>query len=109
MVLLSSRSSDDDPALDDGTGAAEDAPASWPAERLWQAALAQLRLQVSAPYYETYLRETAGTRFDGSSLVVSAPSDFVTEWLSGRLRTSVMPALRQIVGGPVEVSYEVLG
>jgi len=79
------------------------------APQLWQATLGQLQLQVTRPIFETYLRETAGVRFDGETLAVAAPSDFATEWLSIKLRPLILQTLSQIVGGPATVTFEVIG
>src|SRR4051812_334116 len=79
------------------------------AEQLWQAALLQLQQQVTRPNYDTYLRDTVGSRFEEGRLVVAAPSDFVTEWLSARLRVAVTQTVRQILGEQIDISFEVLG
>src|SRR5256885_922022 len=85
------------PAIDPG-GDAGGEPLAAP--QLWQVTLGQLQLQVTRPIFETYLRETAGVRFDGGTLAVAAPSDFATEWLSIKLRPLILQTLSQIVGGP---------
>ncbi len=79
------------------------------APQLWQAVLGQLQLQVTRPIYETYLRDTTGVRLDSHSLAVAATSDFITEWLSIKLRPLILQTLSQIVGGRLDVTYEVLG
>jgi chromosomal replication initiator protein len=79
------------------------------ATTLWQAALTQLQLQVTRPNYETFLRDTVGVRLEGDRLVVAAPSDFVTEWLGGRLRPTVLQSLRRLIGDGADVAFEVLG
>jgi chromosomal replication initiator protein len=80
-----------------------------PAPQLWQAVLGQLQLQVTEPTFVTFLRDTVGVRYADGALVVAAPSDFATEWLSVKLRPMIGQALAQITGGPLDVRFEVLG
>src|SRR5438874_631692 len=89
------------PALDEAVMPGDDSPPADSAAQLWRTALVQLQQQVTRPNYETYLRDTAGARFSDGQLVITAPSDFVTEWLSRRFRTPVMQTLAQIAGRPV--------
>ena len=79
------------------------------AEQLWEAALGELQLQVTRPNYDTWLRDTVGLRYDGETLVVGAPSDFITAWLGSKLRPMITKTLSGIVGGPAPVLFEVLG
>src|SRR5579883_2811757 len=79
------------------------------AARLWQNVLGQLQAVVTRPIYETYLRETVGARYDGDRIVVAAPSDFATEWLSMKLRPLIVETLGAIAGAPRNVAFEVIG
>ena len=79
------------------------------AQDLWELALAELQLQVTRPNYETWLKDTAGLRFDNGSFVVGAPNDFATEWLSTKLRPLIAKTLTGIIGHPVEVTFQLLG
>ncbi len=102
---------DDDEPMFAEVSRAPDAAASdrMTAPQLWQAVLGQLQLQVTRPIYETYLRDTTGVRFDGRTLAVAATSDFITEWLSIKLRPLILQTLSQIAGEPVDLTCEVLG
>ena len=80
-----------------------------PASQLWETALGELQLQVTRPNYDTWLRDTVGVRYDAGSLVVGAPTDFATSWLSSKLRPMIAKTLMGIVGGPLPVNFEVLG
>ncbi|MBI2762126.1 MAG: chromosomal replication initiator protein DnaA [Chloroflexi bacterium] len=79
------------------------------APQLWQAVLGELQLQVTGPIFATYLRDTVGARFDGRNFTVAAPSDFVLQQLSGKLRPLLTHTLTGVAGGPVELAFEVLG
>jgi chromosomal replication initiator protein len=79
------------------------------AAQLWETALGELQLQVTRPNYDTWLRDTVGVRYDGGALVVGAPTDFATAWLSSKLRPMIAKTLMGIAGGPLPVNFEVLG
>jgi chromosomal replication initiator protein len=80
-----------------------------PPQQLWETALGELQLQVTRPNYDTWLRDTVGLRYDAGELVVGAPSDFATEWLSRKLRPLIAQTLTGIAGEPLPVNFEVLG
>ncbi|MEX2238112.1 MAG: chromosomal replication initiator protein DnaA [Dehalococcoidia bacterium] len=77
------------------------------ASRLWETSLGQLQMQLSKANYETWLRDTKGLSFDGSTFVVTVPSDFAREWLNSKLRGLAMKTISDIVGSPVEVAFVV--
>jgi len=75
------------------------------AHDLWQTALSQLQLQVTRPNYDTWLKDTVGVQLDDGHLVVGAPNDFATAWLSTKLRPLIAKILSGIVGRPVDVTF----
>jgi chromosomal replication initiator protein len=79
------------------------------ASQIWQAVLGELQLQVTGPIFTTYLRDTAGARFDGQTFTVAAPSDFVVEQLAGKLRPLLTHTLASVTGEPVDLAFEVAG
>ena len=79
------------------------------AGRLWSAALGQLQLQVTRANYETWLRNTEGLAYDGTTLWVGVASDFAREWLTGRLRPLIRRSLTAIEGRPVDVEFSIAG
>ena len=44
------------------------------AKDVWRAALGELELQVTKPYFETYLRGTSGLSLEGEIFAVAAPN-----------------------------------
>jgi len=64
------------------------------AERLWLAALEQVRGQVTAGNYETWLDGSVGLRLDGGALVVQARPDQVEA-----LETRFAPLVKRALGG----------
>jgi chromosomal replication initiator protein len=81
-------------------------PASVSASEVWDATLAQLLLQVSPHTYENWLKDTAGLRFEGTTLVVRAPSDLARDWLSSRLRAMVLKCLTAAAGPGLSLRFE---
>ena len=76
-----------------------------PASQVWEATLAQLMLRVTRQNYDTWLRNTAGLRFEGTTLVVGTPSELTSDWLSTRMRNVVAQALAAAAGPGLTVSY----
>ena len=76
---------------------------------LWETALGQLELEVTRPNFDTWLRGTVGLRIADSQFVVGVPSDFAIEWLKSRLHPLISRTISQLLGGPISVSFEVLG
>lgn len=77
------------------------------AKEVWRAALGQLELQVTKPYFETYLRGTSGLSLEGGKFVVAAPNSFVTEWLRLKMRPRVEETLAGLLGRSVVVNFMV--
>ena len=78
------------------------------AQRIWEAALGQLQIHVTKPNYETWLKDTVGLHFADGRFVVGAPTEFVKEWLSTRMRSLVSQTVGGIVGQPTEVSFQII-
>lgn len=81
---------------------------TWTPEHLWEVTLGSLELQVSRPSFSTWLKQTIGISWDGSSLVVGAHSSFVAEWLEKRMSVLVEEAVSKIVAFPVDVRFKVV-
>lgn len=75
------------------------------AKEIWRAALGQLELQVTKPYFETYLKGTSGLSLEGERFVVAAPNSFVTEWLRLKMKPRVEEALAGLLGRSVGVQF----
>lgn len=77
----------------------------------WEQALAQLREQVTAPLYHTFLKDTKMVSCVGGSAVIVAPHVYVAETLTGRLRAHLDHTLSSVLGYPVVtrvVAFETL-
>jgi chromosomal replication initiator protein len=78
-------------------------PAS--AHQVWDAALAQLLLRVTRQNYDSWLRNTVGLRFEGTTLVVCAPNELACDWLSTRMKSMISQALAAVAGPGLQVRY----
>jgi chromosomal replication initiator protein len=52
------------------------------------------------------LRNTAGLRFEGTTLIVAAANDLACDWLSTRMRTVIAQALTAVAGPGLQVRFE---
>ncbi len=75
------------------------------ATSLWQAALAELKGQVSRANFETWLRDTVAQSYEDECLTVGAPTGLAAEWLQERMGSLVHTTLARLVGRPLEVSF----
>ena len=75
---------------------------------MWQAVLGDLQLRVTAPSYETWLRDTTGIHYSDGVFVVGAPNTFVAEMLEQRMYSLISDAVGRIVSKDVEVRFEVV-
>ena len=76
------------------------------ATSIWEAALGQLLLRVSRQNYDTWLRNTAGLRFEGTTLVVTAASELACDWLTSRMRTVISQSLASVAGPGLQIRFE---
>jgi chromosomal replication initiator protein len=76
------------------------------AAEVWETALGQLLLRVTRQNYDTWLRHTAGLRFDGTTLVVATPNSLTSDWLATRMRSVIAQALSAVAGPGLSISFE---
>ena len=77
------------------------------AKDVWRAALGELELQVTKPYFETYLKGTSGVSLEGDKFTVEAPNSFVTEWLRLKMKPRIEETLTGLLAQPVAVQFTV--
>jgi len=77
------------------------------ADKMWQAALGELQIQVSKANYNTWLKDSRGIDYDNGVFTVAVPSAFIAEWLKGRLYSVVCRILSTITGRITEVVFQV--
>lgn len=77
------------------------------AREIWEAALAELELQLTKTNYDTWLRETVGLTYQGNQFVVGVSSPFAMEWLEQRLHSLIKKTLIGITGNDLDVRFEI--
>ena len=77
------------------------------ANRLWEAALGRIQLQIPRPTYDTWLRNTHALRLDETQLTVSVPSSFAAEWIESRLQKLLYEALSAVSHTPLSIRFVV--
>ena len=79
-------------------------------EKIWDAALGELQIQVSKPNYRTWLEKTTGLKYQDNQFVVSVPNTFVAEYLDKKQRSLIEKTLINLTSSPnVEVTFQVDG
>lgn len=74
----------------------------------WQQVMDVLQTELSAPAYDNYLRHVQPMRLLDDRLVVSAPSDFVKDWLVRRFGQRIEEALQQFLGRPIALAFQIM-
>lgn len=77
------------------------------ADKIWQAALGELQLQVNKANFNTWLKDTKGIDYSNGVFTVAVPSTFIAEWLKSRLYSIVSKILCSITGQNIEVQFQV--
>ncbi|MDD5311724.1 MAG: chromosomal replication initiator protein DnaA [Dehalococcoidia bacterium] len=77
------------------------------ADKIWQAALGELQLQVNKANFNTWLKDTRGIDYSNNVFVVAVPTEFIAEWLKSRLNSLVSRTLSTIIGKNVMVQFQV--
>lgn len=75
------------------------------ADKIWQAALGQLQLQVSKANFDTWLKDTRGLDYANGTFTIAVPTAFIAEWLKNRLHPVVCRILSTITGHDMEVQF----
>jgi chromosomal replication initiator protein len=108
----------DDPALDMTLGSestpslfeAADAAEAEPPEVMnaaWEQVMDVLQTELSAPAYNNYLRHIQPRQLLRDRLVLTAPSDFVKDWLVRRFGKRIEETLEQFLGRPIALAFQI--
>lgn len=80
------------------------------AEKIWDAALGELQIQVSKPNYRTWLEKTTGLNYQDNQFVVSVPNTFVAEYLDKKQRSLIEKTLISLTSSQdIKVTFQVDG
>jgi chromosomal replication initiator protein len=73
----------------------------------WQEVLGALQTELSGPTFQNYLRHVRPLRLTNDKLVLTAPSDFIKDWLVRRFARRIEETLEQFLGRPVLLSFQI--
>ena len=77
------------------------------AERLWQAALGQLQVEMPRAKFETWIRDAELLSYEDGEFVIGVKNAFARDWLHDRLRPTIKQVLGGIAGRTVDVRFVV--
>jgi len=80
---------------------------SRPAQRIWEAALGELQIQVNKPNYRTWLAKTHGLGYEKEKFTVGVPNMFVAEYLDKNQRSLIEKVLTGITHQSIQVHFRV--
>ena len=78
------------------------------ASNLWQDVLEDLEESISKPNYDTWLKDTIGISFQGSTLVIGTRSEFVNEWLERRLKPLILKLVAKRAEEPLDIEFKTI-
>ncbi len=79
------------------------------AQKIWEAALGELQVQVSKPNYRTWFQKTIGLSYQDNQFTLGVPSSFVGEYLDRNQRSLIEKALIGFTSPGVQVIFQVNG
>ena len=77
------------------------------AERLWEATLGQLQLEMPRAAFDTWVRDAECLAYEDGTFVIGVQNAYARDWLEDRLTSTVRRVLTSIVGRSVEVRFVV--
>lgn len=73
----------------------------------WLEVMENLQTDLSGPTYQNYLCHVRPLRLTADQLTLSAPSDFVKDWLVRRFARRIEETLEQFLGRPVALAFQI--
>lgn len=74
----------------------------------WKEVMDALQSELSGPTFQNYLRHVRPLRLTSDRLTLSAPSDFVKDWLMRRFARRMEETLEQFLGRPVILAFQIV-
>jgi chromosomal replication initiator protein len=74
-------------------------------DRIWQAALGELELQMTKATFNTWIKPTVAVSWDEDTFVLGAPNGYIKDWLENRLCTPIQRTLSGITGQELDVEF----
>jgi chromosomal replication initiator protein len=76
-------------------------------ERLWQAALGQLQMEMPRASFDTWVRDAELLSYEDGLFIIGVPNAYAKDWLEDRLLSTVKRILTSLQGRTVEVRFVV--
>jgi chromosomal replication initiator protein len=67
-------------------------------QKIWQAALGELELQMTRATYNTWIRPVSAVSYDQDTFVLGTPNGYIKDWLENRLHAPIQRTLSGILG-----------
>lgn len=74
----------------------------------WSEVMQTLQTELSGPTYDNYLKNVRPLRLTSDRLTLSAPSDFVKDWLVRRFARRIEETLEQFLGRPLILAFQIV-
>jgi chromosomal replication initiator protein len=72
---------------------------------LWNKVLGEIKIKLSKPSFETWLKSTIAHSLQEDTLVVTAPNEFARDWLESRYSTLIAKTLQELTGAELTVKF----
>ena len=77
-------------------------------DRVWQAALGEIEVQVSRPNFVTWFKNSRFLTKDGNAACIGLPNNFAKEWIENKYAKVVLGALRALEESITKVEFVVV-
>jgi chromosomal replication initiator protein len=76
-------------------------------EKVWQAALGELQLQMTKATFDTWVKQTHVVAYEDGTFIIGVQNGYAKDWLENRLMGTVKRTLAGILNRSVEVRFTV--
>jgi chromosomal replication initiator protein len=76
-------------------------------EKVWQAALGELQLQMTKATFDTWVKQTHVLAYEDGTFIIGVQNGFAKDWLENRLIGTIQRTLASILNRSVEVRFVV--
>ena len=76
-------------------------------EKVWQAALGELQLQMTKATFDTWVKQTHVVAYEDGTFIIGVQNGFAKDWLENRLHGTIQRTLTSILNRSVEVRFAV--
>ena len=76
-------------------------------EKVWQAALGELQLQMTKATFDTWVKQTHVVAYEDGTFIIGVQNGYAKDWLENRLRGTIQRTLTSMLSRSVEVRFVV--